>query len=48
VRLGRQSPASFVPAEMCELSELCELKSRDGVESLSVKGVMGGLFFLET
>jgi hypothetical protein len=29
---------------MCELSELCEL-SPDGVESLCVEGVMGGLSF---
>ena len=35
---------------MCELSELCELSPQDAVESLSVKGVMGGvgLFFEET
>jgi hypothetical protein len=47
---------SFSCAEMCELSELselcelCELSPQDAVESLSVKGVMGGvgLFFEET
>jgi hypothetical protein len=31
------------PAEMCELSELCELSPQDAVESLCVKGVMGGV-----
>ena len=35
---------------MCELSEVSELSPQDAVESLSVKGVMGGvgLFFEET
>jgi hypothetical protein len=28
---------------MCELSELCELSPQDAVESLCVKGVMGGV-----
>jgi hypothetical protein len=31
--------------EMCELSELCELSRRDAMESLSVKGAMGGSLF---
>ncbi len=41
------SPASFGPVEMCELSEVSELSPQDAVESLSVKGAMGGvgLFF---
>jgi hypothetical protein len=30
VRLGRKSRASFVAAEMCELSELCELSPGTG------------------
>jgi hypothetical protein len=34
-------------SELSELCELCELSPQDAVESLSVKGVMGGvgLFF---
>jgi hypothetical protein len=35
-------PVSSVPVEMCELSELCELSRQDAMESLSVKGAMGG------
>jgi hypothetical protein len=38
-----RSPASLVPVEMCELSELSELSPQDAVESLSVKGAMGGV-----
>jgi hypothetical protein len=43
-------PVSSVPVEMCELSELCGLSRQDTMESLSVKGAMGGvgLFFEET
>jgi hypothetical protein len=29
-------------AEMCEISELCELSRQDAMESVSVKGAMGG------
>jgi hypothetical protein len=43
VRLGRQSPTSFIPVEMCELCELCELSPRDRMNSLCVKDVMGGV-----
>ena len=39
-------PLSSVPAEMCELSELCELSHQDAMESLSVKGAMGGMGLL--
>jgi hypothetical protein len=46
----RHPPVSSVPVEMCELSELSELSRQDAMESLSVKGAMGGvgLFFEET
>ena len=35
-------PVSSDPVEMCELSELCEPSRQDAMESLSVKGAMGG------
>jgi hypothetical protein len=44
------SHLSSVPVEMCEVSELCEVSRQDAMESLSVKGAMGGVgaFFEET
>jgi hypothetical protein len=36
-------PASFDPVEMCELSEVSELSPQDAVESLSIKGPLGGV-----
>ena len=35
-------PLSSVPVEMCELSEVSELSRQDAMDSLSVKGAMGG------
>jgi hypothetical protein len=35
-----------VPVEMCELSELSELSRQGAMESLSLKGAMGGGGFL--
>jgi hypothetical protein len=47
---ARSLSRTVFPVEMCEVSELSELSPQDAVESLSVKGVMGGvgLFFEET